>query len=373
MPQFTVPVVRIEKIEKHPNADSLSITEVEGCPVIFKTGDFKEGDLAIYLPIESMIPENKYWVKEFCSHLKFKSTGYHRLKAIRLRGIFSMGMLVPMAATAPVIPDIGRDVSELLGVTKWEEPDDQNFEQTATPRKPVGFWDHVKYAFYKLFRIKNRKRKITRPMPVFDLENYRKNKNVLEPGEEVVCTEKIHGCNGAVGFHKKRFWVSSHRVLRPSEDNSFWWRAVRKYDLKNKLKEYTDYIFYCEIFGEEIQDMHYGVQTGHVNLVFFDIYDVKTGRYKDYNEFRTICVNGRLPIAPVLYEGPYDPAIVDLLKDGPSVLGTALGLAENHHLNFREGVVVKPAKERLDRRCGRVALKLVGEKYLLRKDGSEKH
>jgi hypothetical protein len=108
-----------------------------------------------------------------------------------------------------------------------------------------------------------------------------------------------------------------------------------------------------------------------VNLVFFDIYDVKTGKYKDYNEFRTICANENLPVAPVLYEGPYDPAIVDPLKDGPSVLGTALGLAENHPLNFREGVVVKPAVERLDRRCGRVALKLVGEKYLLRKNPKE--
>jgi hypothetical protein len=371
MPQFTCPVVRIEKIEKHPNADTLSLTEVEGCPVIFRTGDFKEGDLGIYIPVESLVPEDRDWVKKNCSHLKFKN-GVHRVKAVRLRGIFSMGLLLPLHTSAPVFT-IGDDLAEALGIKKYEEPDDQNFEQKNTPRKPVTFWDHLKYAFYKLFRISNKKRKITRPMPIYDLENYRKNKEVLQLGEEVVCTEKTHGCSSAFGYHKKRFWVSSHRVLRPAEDNSFWWRAVRKYDLENKLKAYPDLIFYGEVFGEEIQDMHYGVQTGHVNIVFFDIYNVKTNKYLDYGEFRTICYNTALPMAPILYEGPYDPAIIDSLKDGPSVLGTALGLAENHPLNFREGVVIKPAVERLDRRVGRVALKLVGEKYLLRKNPTERH
>lgn len=374
MPTFTVPLVRIEKIEKHPNADSLSITEIEGCPVIFRTGDLAVGDEAVYLPVESMIPENREWVKKNCSHLKFKR-GAHRLKAIRLRGIFSMGMVVPLKGLYQTdVSYYMADMADSLGVTKYEEPDDQSFEQPAQKlRKPVTFWDHVKYAFFKLFRINNKKRKINRPMPIYDLDHYRKNKDVLQPGEEVVATEKIHGTNFACGWHKKRFWVSSHRVLRPAEDNSFYWRAVRKYDLENKLKAYPDYIFYGEIFGQEVQDMHYGVQSGHINLVFFDIYDVKENKYKHPNEFRTICANEGLPIVPILYEGPFDASIIDSLKDGLSVLGTTLGLPENHPLNFREGVVVKPAVERLDRRCGRVALKLVGEKYLLRKDGTEKH
>ena len=42
MSEFSCPLVRIGAIQKHPNADSLSITEVDGCPVVFKTIDFKE-------------------------------------------------------------------------------------------------------------------------------------------------------------------------------------------------------------------------------------------------------------------------------------------------------------------------------------------
>jgi RNA ligase (TIGR02306 family) len=200
-------------------------------------------------------------------------------------------------------------------------------------------------------------------MPVFDLENYRKNKNVLEPGEQVWISEKLHGSNSVFAWHKKCFWVSSHRVLRPTEDNSFWHRASRKYDLKNKLKPFPDLAFYAEIIGPEVQDMGYGLQFGHVNMAVFDIYNIKTGTYLNYNELVETCKLADLPMVPVLYCGPYDASIVDGLKDGPSLIGD----------HFREGVVVKPLVERLDRRCGRVALKLVGEVYLLRKDGSEKH
>jgi hypothetical protein len=39
--------------------------------------------------------------------------------------------------------------------------------------------------------------------------------------------------------------------------------------------------------------------------------------------------------------------------------------------HIREGVVVTPVVEREDMRLGRVALKSVSEKYLLRKGGTE--
>jgi RNA ligase (TIGR02306 family) len=283
-----------------------------------------------------------------------------------------MGMLVPIAALdfegIPTDPTIDENVCETLGIIKWEEPDDQNFEQVNTPRKPVTFWDHFKYAFYKLFRINNKKRKITRPMPVYDADNYRKNKHVLELGEDVIATEKVHGTNFAAGYHKKRFWVSSHRVLRPNEDNSFYWRAVRKYELVEKLKAYPELIFFGEVFGPEVQDMSYGVQHGHVNLVIFDIYNTKNNQYLNYDAYVDICKTAGLPIVPVVYRGPFDPAIIDSLKDGDSLVATGYNLNQ-----FREGIVIRPTIERFDRRCGRVSLKLVGEVYLLRKGGSEKH
>lgn len=361
MSDFACPVVQIGPVQKHFNADTLSVVDVDGCPVIVRTQDFKEGDLAVYLPVESMIPEDREWVKTYCSHLKFKN-GVHRLKAARLRGTFSMGMLVPIGALGPGPtpghgPD-GTDVSLALGVTKYEEPEDQPHVQKIP--EPLTFWGKVLLFFCRLLGLKNRRRKgVTKPMPTYSVAQYRKYKGVLVLGEEVWCSEKIHGSNMAVGYHKGKFWVSSHRVLRPVEDDSWYWRAVRYHDLKNKLKGHDGLIFYCEVFGPEVQDMGYGRTVGDLGLVFFDILDLKTGRYFDPPEIQAKVLELGLAPVPTLYQGPYDPEVVDKLKDGPSII-----LGANH---FREGVVVKPIKNRADYHVGRVVLKLVGENYMLRK------
>lgn len=48
-------VIRLGPITKHPDADSLSITEVDGRPCIIRTGEWAEGNLAIYVPIDSIV------------------------------------------------------------------------------------------------------------------------------------------------------------------------------------------------------------------------------------------------------------------------------------------------------------------------------
>jgi hypothetical protein len=47
MSEFIVTVVRVGPIEKHPNADMLSITKVFDYPVVIRTGEFRAGDLEV--------------------------------------------------------------------------------------------------------------------------------------------------------------------------------------------------------------------------------------------------------------------------------------------------------------------------------------
>ena len=57
MSEGAVQVVRIGPVRKHPNADTLSVTDIHGgYPVIFRTGDYHEGDLAVYVPVDSIVP-----------------------------------------------------------------------------------------------------------------------------------------------------------------------------------------------------------------------------------------------------------------------------------------------------------------------------
>ena len=111
MSEWQVQVVRIGEVTKHPNADTLSITQVHGgYPVIIRTGEFQPDDLAVYVPVDSIVPTNDRWT--FLG-------GHQRIKAKRLRGIFSMGLLT--ACTEGM--QEGEIVHERLEITKYEPPE----------------------------------------------------------------------------------------------------------------------------------------------------------------------------------------------------------------------------------------------------------
>jgi len=56
MSDWLVHLVRLGKVENHPNADSLDITSVYGQTVILKRGLLTEGDLAVFVPPDSVLP-----------------------------------------------------------------------------------------------------------------------------------------------------------------------------------------------------------------------------------------------------------------------------------------------------------------------------
>ena len=112
MSMFSVPVVRVGPYIKHENADSLSITQVLGCPVIFKTGTYNEGDLAIYVPVDSIVDTT---VPEL-SFLQTSDKTRVRIKAKKLRGVFSMGLLIPAPAGGAAIYSIYFGLNQIYSI-----------------------------------------------------------------------------------------------------------------------------------------------------------------------------------------------------------------------------------------------------------------
>lgn len=352
MSQFSVPVIKIEKVEKHPNADSLSITEADGCPVIFKTGQFKDGDLAVYVPVEAVVPTSH---PDFAFLATKEGQTTHRIKAKKLRGVFSMGLLLPFVpgntidADGKPVPEgawLGQDMAAQYGIVKYEEPVRS---------------DNMRLGGQRLAKAKDTW------VPVYDIESHRKYRMVYEPGEEVVATEKIHGCNGRFIFTQRdgdeapRLYVGSHNFFLKEDDKAVWWATAKKHGLAEKLAKYPDLVLYGEVYGQ-VQDLKYGTtQEDPLRFAAFDLFDRNAGRYLDYDRFRGICAELDIPVVPVIYRGPFDPAVIEPLALGNSVIADQI----------KEGVVIKPVIERQDRRLGRVITKLVGEQYLLRKGGTE--
>ena len=321
MTEFRVEVVRVGKIEKHPNADTLSIADVNGYPCIVRTGEFNEGSAAVYLPIDSIVPDDPRW--GFLG-------GHRRIKAKRLRGVFSMGLLT----TADPAWTVGQDVQSEMRIEKYD-PDAQ-YERVA------GEHDD----------------KDPGTCPVYDIEGYRKNKGVFKLGEPVWISEKIHGQNARFVHDGERLHVASHRRFKKPDAPVAWAEVARRYGIAEKLAAWPGIAIYGETYGNN-SDMPYGVKRPEQDrLVLFDALDTKARRWFDVDEFMSFAEILGLPIVPTLYRGPWDPALVSLAEGKTTMPGVD---------HVREGIVIKPLVERTERCCGRVILKLAGEGYLLRK------
>ncbi len=321
MSEFKVEVVEVGAVEKHPNADALEIVRVFDYPVCCRLGDFKTGDRAVYLPIDSVVPsDDPRWT--FLG-------GHRRIKAKRLRGVFSMGLLT--ACDDPSWP-VGTDVREHMRIEKYEPAIDSG-KTTSGPQEPDPGY-----------------------MPKYtDLEGMRRHVGALDDGEEVVLTEKIHGANARYVFTEGRLWVASRTTYKAESDACTWWSAARRYQLAEKLALLPDVAIYGEVYGS-VQDLKYGTDPGEVRLILFDAMDIKTREYLDYDAFIDVAARLGLQAAPSLYRGPWSDSL-RTMANGKSTIAE----------HMREGFVVRPTRERRSDRLGRVILKLVGEDYLLRK------
>lgn len=234
MSEFKIEVVRIGPVTKHPNADTLSLTSIHGgYPVIFQTGQYAEGDLAVYIPVDAIVPETEEW-----AFLKGKT----RIRAMKLRGIFSMGVLTKPLPGAV----LGQDVREALAITKYEE----EVEGPEDAPSPKGL-----------------------PIPKYDVEGYRRYPDILEVGEEVVITEKLHGENARYMLDADGvLHVGSRGRWKNPEGNTKWAQIARARGLKNELMlaQFVDCVLYGEAHGYT-GGFPYGAKAPSFRM--FDVFD----------------------------------------------------------------------------------------------------
>lgn len=376
--EFKVEVVVVGRLTKHPNADSLSCTTVNGLNVITKTGGLMEGDHAVYIPEDAVVPLNKP-VFEFLR--RHPEDTHARIRAVRLRKIYSEGLLLPVCDLGIGDPPVGLDVAKELGIVKYEQPINENTRIAMKAEKSA---------------------KDPGCAPRYDMEPFLKYADVtFIEREDVVCTEKIHGCNFRAVVKDGTLYVGSHNTFRlhprkPSKLAGFfhglklalfgskkytmkenfnrgylartsaikldpWWTIATRLDLKTKLADADGFALYGEVYGQ-VQDLKYGVSEEEVvRFAAFDVYDSHTGRYLPYDLARAFCDKRGIPFVPELYRGPYVKEVVRPLCGGKSALDPK---------TIREGFVIRRTDESTN---GRASLKLVSEEYKLRKEGTEFH
>jgi RNA ligase (TIGR02306 family) len=112
-------IERIKAIELHPNADALEFALVLGYKAIVKKGLYKAGDLIVFIIPDSILPDESW-----AAFYKQKSS---RIKAVKLRGFYSEGVVENPAIIGYTGPmEEGLDITEVIGVKKYEAPQPQD-------------------------------------------------------------------------------------------------------------------------------------------------------------------------------------------------------------------------------------------------------
>ena len=118
-------IQKIWKIEPIDGADLLELAHVLGWQIVIKKDQFKEGDDAVYFEIDSFLPVRPEF--EFLRATSYKKTDLmgegFRLRTLKLRGQISQGLLMPLSEfpeLTEAVYHVGDDVTDILGVRKWE-------------------------------------------------------------------------------------------------------------------------------------------------------------------------------------------------------------------------------------------------------------
>lgn len=151
------------------------------------------------------------------------------------------------------------------------------------------------------------------------------------------------------------------RRKRPADDRqagSISWFPFTIEPLRRLLEElgrtHRQVILFGEISGRKIRSLHYGFST----TIGFRVFDLLLGGcYVDWPDFLTLCARSGGETLPVLTTLAFDLRDVRRYSEGKTRLMTV-------DAHMREGVVVRPLRERTDPRVGRVIVKYISDSYL---------
>lgn len=325
------------KLEKHPNADLLSIATIDGSgwQCVVNTEQFAGVTKGIYVSLDSLVDIS---VPEFSFLATKAKDGKFRIKTIRLRGALSQGLLLP----APEESHIDDDFTEILKVERYEPP---------IPVHMGGDQISCPSVFAKYSSAHN-------------VKNY---PNLIEPGENVRVTCKIHGSNIRFGFvHLENGFVfmgGTHNTAKDLDGDNVYSRNIKALDAESKLKPLFEkygpkmnMIVYGEIYGQSIQFLTYDSQVGQKIRIFDVLID---GKYQSWDVVQEFAQVLGIDTVPLLYHGPYDR---DSIK---KMLSEVDPIESGNKNSLREGVVVTPDIERSTHSLSRVSLKFINDEYLL--------
>lgn len=253
-------VQRVNAIKAIPEADKICAYGIEGWWVVDSIGLYNVGDLVVFLEIDSWCPTE---LASFLSKGKepriFNGVKGERLRTVRLKKQLSQGLILPLTLEGSQSFEVGTDLTEVLGIQKWEAP---------IPACLVG---QAKGLFPSFLQKSDQER-----IENLEFEVFTENKeSVFE------VTLKLDGSSSSTYFKDGELGVCSRNMeLKLNEENSgnsFIATSTKTGLLSALQKVGKNIMVQGELMGPGIQGNKENLSE--TDLYVFDIFDIDTRKY----------------------------------------------------------------------------------------------
>jgi RNA ligase (TIGR02306 family) len=345
-------IQRIEQLDPITGADAIVKAKVLGWSVVVKKSEVTVGKKVVYCEIDSLLPERPEFEFLRASSFKpaidngveFQRLAGFRIKTVKLRGQISQGICFPLSILPPGTPDeIGTDVTEILGITKFEVP------------LPAGMGGMVKGGF-----------------PGFLTKTDETRVQLLEAtleknrGKPFIVTEKLDGTSFSAYFRLGEFGVCSRNLeLQTSDPTSIHVRMATVFNLREKLQSFAakhsfDIAVQGELIGPGIQGNKYALKGTELRV--FSLVNLQSGKWLDHEAHQGALRELDLTGVPVL-------ETLTLNHTVPELVQHAIGMSLLNPKTHREGIVLRPPVEEHDDIIGgRLSFKAINPQFLLKYD-----
>ena len=341
-------IQRIWKIEPIEGADRIELAYVLGWQCVVNKDQFKPMDLAVYFEIDSFLPIRPEF--EFMRSSSYRRTDIMgegiRLRTMRFRGQISQGLLLPIEQfpEIPVDVELGRDVSDILYVKKWEIEEKATTGGTVIGTLPVD-------------------------VPHTDETRVQAEPDLIGDfaGLEYYISTKMDGSSHSVSLDEDGFHVTGHNYEYKDDGKSAFYNLVKREDIEDRMRKFykDNGLRVLTIQGELCAP---GIQQNRLKLTRPEWYVFtirEDGKRVGLKRMQEICKAMELQMVPVEEVG----------TDLPSKYPTVEALLERADGEYpkggkKEGIVIRPTEPvYCERISASLSMKVVSNKYLLKNEG----
>ena len=368
-------IQRIWDITPIEGADKIETAHVFGWTCVTGKGDFQKGDLCVYFEIDSFLPCNVHF--EFLRSKSYKKSNIlgegMYLKTMKFRGQYSQGLVMPLSAFPEIETEgkavdelLGMDVTELLGVRKWEIEERVTGSGTIIGERPAY-------------------------IPKTDETRVQSEPTLIQElkGKPYYMTTKMDGSSHSIGLiadennpHEYIFNVCGHNYEYADDGKSSFYEFVKKNGYEKQMRDYIaqhpgmnikTFVIQGEWCGPGIQSNPIGLTKAHWFVFTLSINGKRLGMSDNAEEDMFSVAHAlSMETVPVVKEGE-----TFSYSTSDELLEKADGIYEKYDGNGvadhpREGLVIRPkTPEKSYTSSTWLSMKAVSNRYLAKKAKKE--